>query len=156
MAYYARNRAREIERVVTRQRATVEWLRDLRRVPCPDCGGTFPPHVMDFDHRDPKAKLFSLAADNDYLKNRALLEAEVAKCQAAHQSLSEQFAERSVEKIYFAVVRGVADEEGRADAMKERAFVMRCVARYDLSGTQECLRSVAATVTRIPPSSMPE
>ena len=80
VAYYARNRAREIERVVTRQRATVEWLRDLRRVPCPDCGGTFPPHVMDFDHRDPKAKLFSLAADNVYLKNRALLEAEVAKC----------------------------------------------------------------------------
>src|SRR5882672_3695163 len=63
-----------------RQRATLEWLRDLRRVPCLDCGGTFPPHVMDFDHRDPATKSFSLAADKVLLKNRALLEIEVSKC----------------------------------------------------------------------------
>jgi hypothetical protein len=80
VSYYARNRAWEIERVTQRQRATVEWLRDLRRVRCMDCGGMFPPHVMDFDHRDPRAKLFSLAADKVYLKNRAVLEAEAAKC----------------------------------------------------------------------------
>ena len=80
VAYYARNREAEIERVTRRQQATLAWLRDLRRVPCLDCGGIFPPHVMDFDHRDPKTKLFSLAADKVWLKNRALLEAEVAKC----------------------------------------------------------------------------
>jgi hypothetical protein len=80
VAYYWRNRSREIERVLRRQRATLAWLRDLRRVPCMDCGGVFPPHVMDFDHRDPRQKSFSLAAENVLLKNRALLELEVAKC----------------------------------------------------------------------------
>lgn len=63
VAYYARNRAAEIERVTRRQQATLAWLRDLRRVPCMDCGGVFAPHVMDFDHRDPRTKSFSLAAD---------------------------------------------------------------------------------------------
>ena len=78
--YYARNRASEIARVVSRQRATLEWLRELRRVPCQDCGGTFPAHVMDFAHRDPATKSFGLASENTYLKNRAVLVAEVAKC----------------------------------------------------------------------------
>ena len=45
-----------------------------------DCGGRFPPYAMDFDHRDPEAKLFDVAAGKSMLKNRALLEAEVAKC----------------------------------------------------------------------------
>ncbi len=80
VSYYWRNRQTEIDRVMRRQRATLEWLRALRRVPCMDCGKTLPPHVMDFDHRDPNAKSFSLAADKVLLKNRALLEAEVAKC----------------------------------------------------------------------------
>jgi len=35
---------------------------------------------MDFDHRNPETKVFSLAAGHALLKNRALLEAEVAKC----------------------------------------------------------------------------
>lgn len=78
--YYARNRASEMTRVVSRQRATLEWLRELRRVPCQDCGGVFPSHVMDFDHRDPSMKSFGVASQNMYLKNRAALAAEVAKC----------------------------------------------------------------------------
>jgi hypothetical protein len=80
VSYYGRNRDTEIMRVLNRQRATLEWLRDLRRVPCADCGEVFSPHMMDFDHRDPRRKLFSLAAENVLLKNRHLLEAEVAKC----------------------------------------------------------------------------
>lgn|SRR5581483_826115 len=80
VAYYARNRNAEIERVTRRQRATLGWLRDLRRVPCMDCGGIFPPHVMDFDHRDPKTKSFSLGAGKSLLKNRTVLESEIVKC----------------------------------------------------------------------------
>jgi hypothetical protein len=80
VAYYQRNREAEIARVALRQRATLDWLRNLRRVPCMDCGGVFPPHVMDFDHRDPTQKSFSLAAEKVLLKNRKVLEAEVAKC----------------------------------------------------------------------------
>jgi hypothetical protein len=79
-AYYARNRDAEILRVVTRQRATLDLLRDLRRVPCADCGGAFPPFVMDFDHRDPREKSFQVTDAGALLKRRDVLLAEIAKC----------------------------------------------------------------------------
>ena len=78
--YYQRNRQREIDRVMTRQRATLEFLRQLRRVPCMDCGGTFQPHQMDFDHRDPSLKLFQVTDSRAMLAPRARLLHEVAKC----------------------------------------------------------------------------
>jgi hypothetical protein len=80
IVYYAEHREEEIERVRVRQAATLEFLRDLRRRPCGDCGQTFPPWVMDFDHRDPKTKSFALAADKVLLKARDILLAEIAKC----------------------------------------------------------------------------
>ena len=80
VAYYAEHRDEEIERVKVRQAATLEFLRDLRRRPCGDCGQTFPPWVMDFDHRDPKTKSFALAAGKVLLKPRDILLAEAAKC----------------------------------------------------------------------------
>lgn len=79
--YYRRHRTDEIERVMRRQRETLEWLRELRRVPCADCGGTFPPHAMDFDHRDPTQKRFAIAGGKVLLKNRDELVAEIAKCE---------------------------------------------------------------------------
>ncbi len=80
VAYYARNRAREIERVTSRQRATLEFLRELRRVPCVDCHGSFEPHQMDFDHRDPSLKSFTVASSRAMLKQRDVLITEIAKC----------------------------------------------------------------------------
>src|SRR5256885_14906454 len=38
VAYYAEHRDEEIERVRVRQASTLEFLRDLRRRPCADCG----------------------------------------------------------------------------------------------------------------------
>ncbi len=80
IAYYAEHRDEEIERVRVRQAATLEFLRDLRRRPCADCGQNFPPWVMDFDHRDPTTKSFALAAGKALLKSREVLIAEIAKC----------------------------------------------------------------------------
>lgn len=80
VAYYKKNRDAEILRVIRRQRATLEMLRDLRRVPCADCGRTFPPYVMDFDHRDPDRKSFQLTSADALLKSRDVLLAEIAKC----------------------------------------------------------------------------
>ena len=79
--YYQRNREREIDRVMTRQRATLEFLRDLRRVPCMDCGGTFQPHQMDFDHREPAEKEFNLTSSRAMLVSRERLLLELAKCE---------------------------------------------------------------------------
>ena len=79
--YYQKNRQREIDRVMSRQRATLEYLRDLRRVPCIDCGGEYLPHQMDFDHREPAAKEFNLASSRAMLISRERLLLEVAKCE---------------------------------------------------------------------------
>src|ERR671930_279392 len=79
-AYYAANRASEIERVRRRQAATTEFLRQLREVPCADCGGRFAGHQMDFDHRDPKHKSFNLSSSSASLKSREEILAEAPKC----------------------------------------------------------------------------
>ena len=80
VAYYAAHREAELQRVRVRQGATLEFLRDLRRRPCQDCGGTFPPWVMDFDHRDPTQKSFNVMTGRAMLMSRARLTAEVEKC----------------------------------------------------------------------------
>ena len=77
--YYRRNRQAEIDRVKARQGAAREFLRELRNVPCLDCGGTFLPHQMDFDHRDPSMKSFQVT-DKGLLKSRERLLAEIDKC----------------------------------------------------------------------------
>ena len=80
VSYYWRNRQAEIDRVTARQRATVAFLRELRREPCRDCGRRFLPHQMDFDHRDPTTKLFQVTTAGALLTSRARLLAEIAKC----------------------------------------------------------------------------
>ena len=38
-----------------------DLLAALRDVPCADCGGRFPKAAMDFDHRDPAAKKYTVS-----------------------------------------------------------------------------------------------
>lgn len=78
--WYRRNRDQEIFRVRVRQDGTREMLREWRQVPCADCGGRFEPHQMDFDHRDPSTKLFTLMTGRAMLMATAKLRAEAAKC----------------------------------------------------------------------------
>jgi hypothetical protein len=78
--YYRRNRDLEIQRVRVRQAGMVDLLRDLRRVPCTDCGGIFKPFQMDFDHRDPSTKSFNVMTGRAMLMSTQKVLAEVAKC----------------------------------------------------------------------------
>jgi hypothetical protein len=78
--YYATHRQAELDRVKKRQAATLAWLRDVRRRPCEDCGNSFPPYVLDFDHRDPGKKLFAITTGSAHLKSRDKLIAEIEKC----------------------------------------------------------------------------
>ena len=80
VAYYARNRRSESDRIRSRQASTLAWLRVLRRVPCGDCGAVLAPHQMDFDHRDPTLKAFRVTEGRAMLMARTRLLAEVAKC----------------------------------------------------------------------------
>ena len=78
--YYRRNRDQELFRVRARQAGTREMLREWRTVPCTDCGETYEPHQMDFDHRDPNTKLFNLTAGRVALMSTAKLREEASKC----------------------------------------------------------------------------
>lgn len=80
VAYYARNRAQEIERVRVRQAAMLSYVQAVKEQPCSDCGGGFAPYQMDFDHRDPSSKAFTISRAIGRLKSRSQLDAEIAKC----------------------------------------------------------------------------
>lgn len=77
--YYAANRDRELARVRAKSDRWVRILRDMRRVPCDDCGGTFEPHLMDFDHRDPATKTFDILRRVGGV-TRSRLVTEIEKC----------------------------------------------------------------------------
>jgi hypothetical protein len=80
VAYYARNRVAEIQRVERRQDERVALLRDVRRVPCGECRRSFEPYQMDFDHRDPSIKSFNITQRGLYVSRKRLL-VELAKCE---------------------------------------------------------------------------
>lgn len=54
------------------------WLAEQKNHPCSRCGGRFPACVMDFHHRDPSTKLFSVGQNLHF--SEARLVAEIAKC----------------------------------------------------------------------------
>lgn len=55
-----------------------EWARNLKNKPCMDCGVSYPPWVMDWDHRPGTEKLFNPSHINTY--GRDQIAAEIAKC----------------------------------------------------------------------------
>jgi len=82
--WYQRNRELQMARVTPGNRRAREainnYVDQVKSRPCADCGGHFPPFIMDFDHvRGEKA------ADISRLRgaraSRARLEAELAKCE---------------------------------------------------------------------------
>lgn len=81
--HYARNKEAYKARAVAHNKEVDELFRKLKSErknrPCMDCGKTYPPYVMDFDHRDGLTKCYTLAATN-HAVGRATLEAEMEKC----------------------------------------------------------------------------
>ena len=55
-------------------------LREAKSVPCTDCGGTFIPQAMDFDHVRGE-KEFALSDARVSRHSRAAVLAEIAKCE---------------------------------------------------------------------------
>ena len=64
----------------TRITELVVWMRDLKSVPCADCGGRFHPAAMAFDHLPGSVKVLDIAS----LVRRGsvgLARAEIQKCE---------------------------------------------------------------------------
>lgn len=68
----------------TYSRARKERLRVLivaaKHRPCADCGGSFPSVCMDFDHRDPDQKGFTISQAVSRGRTEATILAEIQKC----------------------------------------------------------------------------
>ena len=79
-AYYLSNKACYLRRQRLKREAIRELLENLKSGPCVDCGVRYPPYVMDFDHRDPAQKQFSIAKADDQTSSIKIVLAEIAKC----------------------------------------------------------------------------
>ena len=55
-----------------------EMIRDMKSVPCMDCGQTFTPECMDFDHRPGVDKRFQISQSS--WRTEQEIQAEIAKC----------------------------------------------------------------------------
>lgn len=81
-AYYqdadSPERARVLRSNAAAMLARRGMIAELKSVPCADCGQTYPPYVMDFDHLGDK--LGDIANNLKRWSNKKLL-AEVAKCE---------------------------------------------------------------------------
>lgn len=55
-----------------------DFIQSFKRCPCADCGVQYPPFVMDFDHRNPAEKSFTISVGLTHTLDR--LAEEIAKC----------------------------------------------------------------------------
>lgn len=71
------------ERYIKKQRDTrTIWrqrINELKSKPCMDCGGKFPPCVMDFDHRDRNTKIAGVCELSRHSTWVAVIK-EIEKC----------------------------------------------------------------------------
>lgn len=56
-----------------------DLIKEAKSKPCMDCGKTFPPCCMDFDHRPGTIKKFTIG-EWGYKGNSKSIEEEIAKC----------------------------------------------------------------------------
>ena len=55
------------------------WFKQLKSKPCSDCGANLATEELDWHHRDPKTKVFSVGRDL-YRHGRAQIVQELTKC----------------------------------------------------------------------------
>lgn len=81
--YYARNRENIAAKTQTKWRAFKTWFDGLKANPCRDCGETYPPYVMDWDHVRgmKKFNLGALCRQWKYKSTKRLVLIEVKKCE---------------------------------------------------------------------------
>lgn len=66
--------------IAARQKTISDFI-DSRKVdPCLDCGKSYPPYVMDFDHRPGEVKLFAIAKARNVGYSLEKVQAEIDKC----------------------------------------------------------------------------
>lgn len=77
--HYRNNKQTYLNRVRQREREMREFLAALKSTPCADCEVSYPPFVMDLDHRDPEHKVDTIDKIIHLGSWRKFYE-EIAKC----------------------------------------------------------------------------
>lgn len=79
-AYLAYQKEYQATKGIQHRRDRFAWLNQLKASPCGDCGHSFPPECMDFDHIDPSTKLFDVSQAAVGGRSVESVELEIAKC----------------------------------------------------------------------------
>lgn len=66
--------------VKARKKRLCEEVDRIKSVPCADCNKTFPPYVMDFDHREPEQKIEGISKITRSGSSKKKILLEIAKC----------------------------------------------------------------------------
>lgn len=80
-ASYHKFKDRYYQRAKNRDKKIDELINKYKRKPCADCGGVFPPYIMDFDHLGKEPKKYKIATMRRRRMSFALIEKEIAKCE---------------------------------------------------------------------------
>lgn len=80
---YYRTSPKEKARLLANNKAlrqsNVQFINELKSKPCTDCGESYPPYVMDFDHLDESLKTRNVSTMTIW--SRAAIEKEISKCE---------------------------------------------------------------------------
>lgn len=84
MTYYQLHREKMIAYAAKRNKGVKttikKFIAELKDKPCKDCGIKYNPWVMDFDHRNPKEKLYKISNLISINAKLETIENEAAKC----------------------------------------------------------------------------
>lgn len=103
----------------------------MKRVPCADCGGTFHPFVMDFDHREGEAKRFNISAAVPLGLSLESVAEEAAKCDVICSNCHRMRTLRRIERDR------MATPEPKSPAPKDRTH---CPQGHPYNGENTRLR----------------
>lgn len=77
---YHANKERYYEKARKRERDLDALINSYKARPCVDCGESYPPYVMDFDHRDPNEKVDKVSTMRRRRMAFATIITEIEKC----------------------------------------------------------------------------
>ncbi len=81
-AWYRANRSKRRAKVRADRATYIAWLDSLKEgKPCADCGRTYPPYVMEWDHLPGAAKTFVLADTRRAAHSKKRVLAELENCE---------------------------------------------------------------------------
>lgn len=78
--HYLKNKNKYNQRDKATRDKYTEILTIKKNSPCMDCGVEYPHYVMDFDHREPEKKHFSVSSARRMGKSLKLMLEEIDKC----------------------------------------------------------------------------